>query len=313
MMSGQYLLDDAKRFIHATLSNQIAKVSPTLYARLTKQTGRGFAPESAEQAADYFQTCFRDYFDILGVPEHEIKSYLNGKQLLEYGPGDVPGVALLMIAHGAKCVICVDRFALVSMTQKNADILLELLWRLDNSARARAAECFLQPGNPFSGFNPERIRYLIQPDGLSKLKDEVDLVFSRAVLEHVNNLDATFADMARALKADAILLHQVDLKSHGLHRRNPLDFLTWPPALWSWMHSHKGVPNRWRVNRYRDVMQRSGFETLLLRPTDVVESSVVHEVRPHLASPFKALSDDDLSWLGFWLIGRKTGAGGDST
>lgn len=313
MMPGQYLFDDARRFIHATLSNQIAKVSPTLYARLTKQTGRGFAPESAGQAADYFQTCFKDYFDILGVPEQEIANYLRSKQLLEYGPGDVPGVALLMIAHGAERVTCVDRFALVSMTQKNADILLDLLWRLDNSARARASQCFRQPGNPFSGFNPERIRYLIQPSGLSELKDEVDLVFSRAVLEHVNDLDATFADMARALKADGILLHQVDLKSHGLHRRNPLDFLTWPPALWSWMHSHKGVPNRWRVNRYRDAMQRSGFETLLMQPTDVVEASIVNEVRPHLASPFKALSDADLCWLGFWLIGRKADPGGDST
>lgn len=305
MMSGQYLLGDAKRFIHATLSNQIAKVSPTLYARLTKQTGRGFAPESAGQAADYFHKCFKDYFDILDVPEHGIASYLIGKQLLEYGPGDVPGVALLMIAHGAARVTCVDRFALLSMTQKNADILQELLWRLDNNARARASECFLQPGNPYSGFNPERIRYLIQPDGLSELTGEIDLLFSRAVLEHVNDLDATFADMARALKTDGILLHQVDLKSHGLHRRNPLDFLTWPPALWSWMHSHKGVPNRWRVDRYRDAMQRNGLETLLLQPTGIVDASVVNEVRPHLASPFKALSDADLSWLGFWLIGRK--------
>lgn len=305
MMSGQYLPGDAKRFIHATLSNQIAKVSPTLYARLTKQTGRGFAPESAGQAADYFHKCFQDYFDILDVPKHGIASYLTGKQLLEYGPGDVPGVALLMIAHGAARVTCVDRFALLSMTEKNADILQELLWRLDNNARARASECFLQPGNPYSGFNPERIRYLIQPDGLSELTGEIDLLFSRAVLEHVNDLDATFADMARALKTDGILLHQVDLKSHGLHRRNPLDFLTWPPALWSWMHSHKGVPNRWRVDRYRDAMRRNGLETLSMQPTGMVDASVVNEIRPHLASPFKGLSDADLSWLGFWLIGRK--------
>jgi len=309
MMSGQYLLDDARRFIHATLSNQIAKVSPTLYARLTRQTGRGYAPESARQAADYFEACFRDYFEVLGVPEKAVAAYLSGKQLLEYGPGDVPGVALLMIAHGAERITCVDRFALVSMTQKNADTLLELLWRLDNRARGRASECFRQPGNPFSGFNPERIRYLIQPSGLSGLHSEVDLVFSRAVLEHVNNLDATFADMARALRADGILLHQVDLKSHGLHRRNPLDFLTWPPAVWSWMHSHKGVPNRWRPDRYRDAMRRIGFETLLMRPTEVVDASVVDEVRPHLARPFKSLSDADLSWLGFWLLGRRANPG----
>jgi len=99
------------------------------------------------------------------------------------------------------------------------------------------------------------------------------------------------------------------LKSHGLHRRNPLDFLTWPPALWSWMHSHKGVPNRWRVDRYRNAMQRNGFEALLMKPTDVVDASVVDEVRPHLARPFKSLSDADLSWLGFWLLGRRANLG----
>jgi SAM-dependent methyltransferase len=311
-MPSKYLFDDSKRFVHALLSNQIAKVSPTFYAHLTKQTGRGFSPESISQAADYFQACFRDYFEVMGVPEHEIANYLSNKQLLEYGPGDVPGVALLMIAHGAERVTCVDRFALLTMTPKNAEILLELMGRLDEVAKARAAQCFRQPGQPLSGFNPQRIRYLTQPSGLSKLNGEVDLIFSRAVLEHVNDLDATFDDMAQALRTGGIVIHQVDLKSHGLHRRNPLDFLTWSPLLWSWMHSHKGVPNRWRVNRYRDTMQRSGFEITLIRPTALVDKNVVDEVRPQLARPFRLLSDADLSWLGFWLTGRKSGNGNNN-
>src|SRR5665647_2326657 len=119
--------------------------------------------------------------------------------------------------------------------------------------------------------------------------------------------------MARALQPDGIVLHQVDLKSHGLHRRNPLDFLTWSPVLWSWMHSDKGVPNRWRVNRYRDTTQRSGFETILMQPTELVDESIINEVRPYLASPFKSLSDVDLSWLGFWLVCRKANHGNTST
>ncbi|MES1981080.1 MAG: methyltransferase domain-containing protein [Pseudomonadota bacterium] len=304
-MSSRYLFDNCRRFIHALLSNQIARISPTLYAHITRQTGRGFSPESTQQAADYFQSCFRDYFEILGIAEDEVENYLSGKQLLEYGPGDVPGVALLMVAYGAERVTCVDRFALLTMTQKNADILLELMGRLDEVPRKRAAQCFRQPGQPFSGFNPERIQYLIQANGLSELHGEVDLIFSRAVLEHVNDLHATFDDMAQALRPEGTVIHQVDLKSHGLHRQNPLDFLTWSTVLWSWMHSHKGVPNRWRVDRYRDIMQRSGFETLLMQPTALVDKCIIDEVRPHLASPFKLLSDADLSWIGFWVVGRK--------
>ncbi|MBI5430597.1 MAG: methyltransferase domain-containing protein [Nitrosomonadales bacterium] len=305
-MPGKYFFDDTRRFIHAMLSNQIAKVSPTLYSRLTKKTGRGFSAESTQQAADYFQTCFNDYFVILGIPENEVENFLSGKQLLEYGPGDIPGVALLMIAHGAERVTCVDRFELVTMSQKNEGILLELLGRLEGEARARASHCFLKPGQPGSGFNPDRIRYLIKPSGLSKLNGEIDFIFSRAVLEHVNDLDATFDDMAQALQPNGIVLHQVDLRSHGLHRRNPLDFLTWPTVLWSWMHSNKGAPNRWRVNTYRDTLHRIGFETVLMQPTQLIDKSIINEVRPSLARPFKSLSDVDLSWLGFWLLCRKT-------
>src|SRR4029079_6621421 len=105
-------------------------------------------------------------------------------------------------------------------------------------------------------------------------------------LEHVNDLSATFADMNRALSNDGLAVHEVDLKSHGLHRLNPLDFLTWPPRLWFWMYGHKGVPNRLRVNHYRSVVMNSGFETVLMRPTLLAEEREVPDVRPHLASPF---------------------------
>jgi SAM-dependent methyltransferase len=180
-----------------------------------------------------------------------------------------------------------------------------MLEQMPAMLRERAEDCFRQPGRPESGFNPQRIDYLVTPSGLSRLSNEVDLVMSRAVLEHVNDLPATFRDMYAALKPDGIAIHQVDLKSHGLHRHNPLDFLAWPTWLWSMMYSAKGVPNRLRVDAYRDAVAQSGLELVAMRPTLIADADDIRAIRPELATPFKQLSDEDLSWLGFWLVCRK--------
>jgi hypothetical protein len=304
-MNGQFM-HDTKRVAKAVLTNQIAHFAPGMYMRLTGETGRGLGEESSGQVASYFRDCFDDYFSRLGVAPSEIGTFLSGKRVLEYGPGDLPAVALLMVAHGAESVVCVDRFPLMQLTEKNLAAINDLLSSLGAVERQRAESCFLRAGDPAAGFNPDRIRYRIYPSGLSGLRDEIDLVFSRAVLEHVNDLPATFADMHAAMKRDAIAIHQVDLKSHGLHQANPLDFLTWPDHLWRLMYSHKGVPNRLRVNSYRQILAQTGFNVISIEPTLLADPADVRAVRPALASPFRQVSDKDMRWLGFWLIcGKK--------
>lgn len=301
-MYGENPIADTKRVLQAILTNQLARFVPHLYIKLTRQTGRGGAPESAAQIADYFYQCFDDYFQILNVKPAEVTAYLEGKRVLEYGPGNILGMALLMIAHGAGGVICVDRFPLLSSSEHNIQALQHIVNRLDGVARIRANSCFREAGNPASGFREECIRYLVTPNGLSDLTDAVDLIISRAVLEHVNDLSATFNDMHRALCDNGVAVHQVDLKSHGLHQKNPLDFLTWPPHLWKWMYSAKGVPNRWRVDRYRQVISESGLRTILIKPTLLADNHDVAAVRSYLAKPFRSIANEDLSWLGFWLV-----------
>jgi SAM-dependent methyltransferase len=297
-----------RRIVQAVLTNQIARYAPALYVQLTGQTGRGAEEARLDQVGDYFRKCFDDYFDQIGVEETGQGDFLRDKRILEYGPGDVPGVAILMVAHGASQVVCVDRFPMVKLSPKNVQILKLMLERLPAPLRERAGACFRQTNHPESGFIPRSIEYLVRPSGLSGLGDGVDLVISRAVLEHVNDLPATFRDMYAALKPGGMAVHLVDLRSHGLHRHNPLDFLCWPTWLWSLMYSAKGVPNRLRVNAYREAVRQSGLELIALKPTALALPEDVQSVRPNLAKPFKELPEVDLSWLGFWLVCRKPGA-----
>ena len=297
------MVENTKRVVRAAATNQLARFFPRVYVQLTGETGRGRGEESAQGVAEYFRRCFDDYFTKLNIAD--AAQALRGRTVLEYGPGDVPAMALLMYAYGADKVYCVDRFPLVSTTDKNQQILQALLDSLGPEQRQRAETAFTTPGRVDSGIRPEAIEYLVRPSGLSGLREQADLVISRAVLEHVDDLGATFRDMHAAMKADATAIHQVDLKSHGLHQRNPLDFLTWPRMLWSVMYSNKGSPNRWRVDHYRALIDENRFERVLLEPTELAAQADIDAVRPHLAAPFRSLSDEDLAWLGFWTILRK--------
>jgi hypothetical protein len=298
-------MSDGLRYARAMMTNQVARYAPSLYVRLTRQTGRGAREiETAAQIADYFSRCVADYFAVLGMDPERGAHFLSGKTVLEYGPGDLPGVAMLLVAHGARKVYCIDRFPMFAPTRKNFDVVEQLASSLAPAARARLMSCFVA-GDPAAGFANERIDYLVRPRGLSGLRDEVDLVMSRAVLEHVDDLPALFGDMLDALHDGALAVHQVDLRSHGLHRHNPLDFLAFSPPMWDLLYSHKGVPNRYRIDAYRSILASLPVSIEKLEPTSCASAQDVADVRPHLAGPFRTLSDDDLSWLGFWLVFRK--------
>jgi hypothetical protein len=86
---------------------------------------------------------------------------------------------------------------------------------------------------------------------------------------------------------------------------NPLDFLAPPYWLWKLMHSHKGVPNRWRADRYEQIIQRLGVELIAFKPTVKFEQILVTSILPSLATAFKKVSEEQLAWQGFWLAFRK--------
>jgi len=152
-------LSDIKRFLRAAVTNQLARFAPDLYLRITGQTGRGEEGNSPPEIADYFLRCFADYRARLSALGLSLDALIRNQSLLEYGPGDLPGVALLMYAHGAKSVTCADRFAMVNLSATNLEVLRLLLERLPAPERATAAGAFKVAGDPGSGSKPDVIDY----------------------------------------------------------------------------------------------------------------------------------------------------------
>jgi SAM-dependent methyltransferase len=290
---------DALRLAKASASNLLARFAPAAYVRLTQQTGRGSGEDDAADIARYFQRSFDDYRHWL---VRGGKTAVEGLKVLEYGPGDILGTALLFHAHGAAEVECVDRFPLQQVSPFNAAVYRALIDSLSGAQRQRAESAFVRPGQPESGLRPEAVRYRITPDGLAARPAAFDAVLSRAVLEHVNALEATLADIESGLRPGGLGVHNVDLRSHNLDRYRPFDFLTWPEWQYRLMYSHKGFPNRWRPDAYRRWLAQSSLHTVALEATGRIGAADVARIRPHLPDHLSQASDDELAWTGFWMV-----------
>ena len=301
-------LQDAVRCAKACASNFLARTAPASYVRLTQQTGRGAGEDSAAEIADYFWRCFDDYRVQLGLDATAFQSFVQGKRVLEYGPGDVLGAALLFYAHGASRVLCVDRFPLQNVTAKNAEVYRAVMARLPVALQDRAQRAFVVAGQPESGLRADCVEYRVTQDGLAGSPGAFDLIVSRAVLEHVNSLEATLADIDRSLAQGGVSVHNVDLRSHNLDRYRPFDFLTWPEALYRLMYSHKGFPNRWRPDAYRRILQRTGLRVDVMEPTGRIAAEDVARIQPKVARHLRQASSEDLSWMGFWIVLRQKGS-----
>lgn len=300
-MYSENLTHDLGIFFRAVVTNQIARFSPKLYVKLTDQTGRGRDEREPLQTANYFLECFHDYRRQLGLSEGEMENYLRGKWILEYGPGDILGVAILFYAYGAQNVHCVDRFPLAKLTEKNIQVYLCLCDQLQGARRKRAESVFKTHGVPESGFNQNMISYSVTKNGLSRRDRQYDMIVSRAVLEHVNDLKETFVDIKKSLKPEGVSIHKVDLKSHGLDRYTEFDFLTWPKSIYWLMYGFKGFPNRWRINTYREAARECRLKIKRCIPTDKADQAGLKKISPFLATEFRDLTPEELSWRSFWI------------
>ncbi len=218
-------------------------------------------------------------------------------EVLEIGPGDNLGVALCLIAWGARSVVCLDRFDCLSQAHHDGAIYRALLDAFQPEERRRAeSSCpwSRDPTRPIAG----AITYV---PGCTLEEAEralggrlFDCALSNATLEHVRDVAGGVEAMAARLKGDAWMFHEVDFRCHGRFERiSPLHFLTVPDRLWWLMGSRLGVPNRLRINTYRDAFAAAGF-TIGEEVLEAAGAAVVERAFKSIDPAVRAAGVDDL-------------------
>ncbi len=295
-------------------------------------SGSTHAHKSLAESVQYIETVFDDYLTCGGLSIRELRD----KRILEIGPGDNLGVALKFLAAGARCVVALDRFFSPRDDARQCRVYRELGRAM--SAWSRQNLDGLLTGRGDLRLDSDRLAYRWGQgieDAQELLHGEsFDLIVSRAVLQEIDDLDAAFAVMDRALAPGGLMLHRIGCGDYGMFSgggMHPLTFLTLPETLYAWMTKRTGMPNRKRMNSYAEQLRSRGYRTEVLvtraigHATDLVPHKPIDEfaaqccddalslcrsIRPQLAQAFRNATDMDLVVSGIFLVGAKPEGGG---
>lgn len=281
---------------------------------------------SLEKSVAYINLVYREYLEYSGVTPEDFR----GRRVLEVGPGDNFGVALKFLADGAAMVVSLDKFYSERNEEQQARIYRELRKELNPEQAAVFDESI--KFDKELGLNKNRIKY-IYGHGIEEADkilepESFHFIVSRAVLHNVYDIDQGFDAMDRLLAPGGYMAHKIDFSdenmfsSRGMH---PLTFLTIPEGIYRLMAKDSGKPNRRLVNDYRELMRKRGYDAKLFISTVVgvgalsphkekIERgvdygnktvSLIDEIRPKLALPYRKLAEEELAVAGIFLVARK--------
>jgi len=247
----------------------------------------------------------------------------------ELGPGDSLGVGLAALLTGAARYVALDALA-YARPRANLEVLDALagLFAAGAPIPGRGELSEITPDVPSLEFprallagrlaGPERvaairraletergdgqsIRYAAPWQAAATVEPgSVDLAFSQAVLEHVDDLGATYAALGRWLRPGGLMSHAIDFRGHGL-TRDWYGHWTVPAPLWTLVRGRRPyLINRAAASEHLSRMEAAGFEILHLARTAAPPAP-----RAALAAEFRGLPDADLATAGCFVIARK--------
>jgi hypothetical protein len=254
-----------------------------------------------------------------------------GKSIAELGPGDSLGIGLSALLCGADYYLALDAVSdartetnlvvfedLVDLFRKRTpipddsefpnvhprltdysfpeDLLPNAL--LEDALSTRRLDELRQDLRRFE----RRVRYVPgwASHGVAQ-QQSVDLIISQAVLEHVDDIRATYEAMHYWLKAGGVMSHQVDFKCH--ETSNVWNgHLQYSQTVWTVMRGRLPyLLNRGVYSDHLRALESTGFRFLA---ADCVRR---HDglARNQLARQFQRISDDDLTVSGAFLQASK--------
>ena len=258
-----------------------------------------------------------------GLPTHP-------DAVLELGPGSSLGLGIAALLTGSRTYYALD-VALPSVAVENVrifDEILELLRRREDIPDEREfpmVRPFLDSYDfPSEFLGTDHLRRVLREDRLQRIRDAVlrcgprastqgeeitmeyivpwentsaiedesiDMIFSQAVLEHVEDLASTYATLYRWLKPGGYMSHQIDFKCHGTAEAWNGHW-GYSETVWRMIKGNRPyLLNRLPISTHLAILQDLGFK--IVREVRGKESSGLD--RRDLAPRWRDLSDDDLN------------------
>ena len=248
--------------------------------------------------------------------------------IAELGPGDSIGTGLAGLLSGSKKFYALDVIEYTNI-KKNVSIFDELVTIFANHSALPDDNEFLS--QIFTDMNLEKLLDKSRIQSLRKdlvemkeqkksiqymcpwndpkivENDSVDMVFSQAVLEHVDDLKHTYRAMYRWVKKGGCISNQIDFESHGLsHEWN--GHWSFSDLTWKLIKGNRPyLINREPLSKHLEYAQDVGFEIISVAPVKTFpsESYTGTIKRDKLAKRFRNMSEEDFTTTSAHILARK--------
>lgn len=256
------------------------------------------------------------------------------KTVAELGPGDSLGMGLCALLSGAKKYFSFDVVKYAN-TEKNLKIFEELIELFKKKTPIPNDEEFprIKPKlNSYSFPNEiltddflneclnetrlDQIRESIKsPDSENSIityqvpwndssivrDNSVDMIFSQATLEHIDEIENAYATMYKWLKHEGFMTHQIDLKCHGTASEWNGHW-TYSEFWWKMIRGKRQwLLNRLPCSQHIGLLDKNDFHVVCLKK--VKTPSKIN--RKSLDVKFKNISDEDLETSGVFFVAIK--------
>jgi hypothetical protein len=255
----------------------------------------------------------------------------------ELGPGDYLGVGLAALLSGANKYYALD-IVKFSQTLRDLEMVDKLIDLFRNKERIPDQQEFPQVKPHLESYefpahilNDDRLKESLAADRVEKIKKavlelnnedtkdivvsyhvpwynmdividgSVDMLFSQAVLEHVDDIELTYKTLNRWLKAGGFMSHQIDLKCHGIFKEWNAHWAC-SDIVWRLIRGNKPyLLNRVAHSTHVDFMTRTGFDIIC----DITIEDTSGIRRKQLSTRFKNIPDTDLITSGAFIQALK--------
>lgn len=149
------------------------------------------------------------------------------------------------------------------------------------------------------------IKYIAPWENYNGQYPTVELIYSQAVLEHINDLENFYKRSAEILPKSGFMSHQIDFRSHG-------SSIGWN-GHWAineneWTNKVQGMPfyiNREPLSTHINLLKKNNFEIVFINPVKNDNKRKNGINRKKLQDRFSMLSEEDFTTSGCYIISKK--------
>ncbi len=228
--------------------------------------------------------------------------FFAGKKILEIGPGPDLLLGLLALESGARSYSAIDYFPVLSAPLSFYENLKKDLKAPQALKAVDHVRSSLSENKPIG--SPEIKYRILGIERLEGTKDKYDLIFSKDVLEHVDDLNSAFRAMRSALALGGRMIHKIDFQTHTsfIQDKDRLNFLRYSNYIYNNFVKFKGGPNRLRLPEVISLAKNNGFEIETIRIDKQMGADELKKSKRFLSEYYNNLADDDLLPLSAWII-----------